>query len=153
MNLNFDTGEVYLEINGDPEKKIHFNPHDYGFASRFDDAASKIQDMQKRYNQLIKQGEAMKKKGDPNAQKFMVDYLRKSDKEARELVNTVIGYECADLVFDRTHPMTPVGDGSSILINFFKALSDYLQLENATILEKEKGKIEEYKKEYDRFTA
>ena len=49
--------------------------------------------------------------------------------------------------------MTPVGNDSSILINFFKALSDYLQLENATILEKEKGKIEEYKKEYDRFTA
>lgn len=150
-SLNFNTGEVFLSINGDETKQIHFNPHDLGFIVRFDNASKEAEKMSKKYFELQKQAKVVDEKKNNSAMALKI--AKESDKEARKIINDLMGYECDYLIFGNVNPLSKTSKGKSILQNFIEALSLYMQKENEKDLESDKDKIDEYKEAYDRIPS
>ena len=150
-SLNFNTGEVFLSINGDETKQIHFNPHDLGFIVRFDNASKEAEKMSKKYFEMQKQAKVVDEKKNNSAMALKI--AKESDKEARKIINDLMGYECDYLIFGNINPLSTTGNEKSILQNFVEALSSYMQTENEKDLESDKDKIEEYKQAYDRLSS
>lgn len=150
-SLNFNTGEVFLSINGDETKQIHFNPHDLGFIIRFDNASKEAEKMSKKYLEMQKQAKVVDEKKNDSAMALKI--AKESDKEARKIINDLMGYECDYLIFENINPLSTTSNGKSILQNFVEALASYMQAENEKDLESDKDKIEEYKQAYDRLSS
>lgn len=150
-SLNFNTGEVFLSINGDETKQIHFNPHDLGFIVRFDNASKEAEKMSKKYFEMQKQAKVVDEKKNNSAMALKI--AKESDKEARKIINDLMGYKCDYLIFENINPLSKTGNGKSILQNFIEALASYMQTENEKDLESDKEKIEEYKQAYDRLSS
>lgn len=150
-SLNFNTGEVFLSINGDETKQIHFNPHDLGFIIRFDNASKEAEKMSKKYLEMQKQAKVVDENKNDSAMTLKI--AKESDKEARKIINDLMGYECDYLIFGNINPLSTTGNGKSILQNFVEALASYMQTENEKDLESDKDKIEEYKQAYDRLSS
>ena len=150
-SLNFNTGEVFLSINGDETKQIHFNPHDLGFIIRFDNASKEAEKMSKKYIEMQKQAKVVDEKKNNSAMALKI--AKESDKEARKIINDLMGYEYDYLIFGNINPLSTTSNGKSILQNFVEALASYMQTENEKDLESDKDKIEEYKQAYDRLSS
>ena len=150
-SLNFNTGEVFLSINGDETKQIHFNPHDLGFIIRFDNASKEAEKMSKKYIEMQKQAKVVDEKKNNSAMALKI--AKESDKEARKIINDLMGYERDYLIFGNINPLSTTSNGKSILQNFVEALASYMQTENEKDLESDKDKIEEYKQAYDRLSS
>lgn len=150
-SLNFNTGEVFLSINGDETKQIHFNPHDLGFIVRFDNASKEAEKMSKKYNEIQKQAKLIDDKKNDSSMSLKI--AKESDKEARKIINDLMGYECDYLIFGNVNPLSTTSNGKSIFQNFIEALSLYMQKENEKDLESDKDKIDEYKEAYDRMPS
>ena len=107
--------------------------------------------MSKKYFELQKQAKVVDEKKNNSAMALKI--AKESDKEARKIINDLMGYECDYLIFGNVNPLSKTSKGKSILQNFIEALSLYMQKENEKDLESDKDKIDEYKEAYDRIPS
>lgn len=152
QNLNFEDGVVELTINNDPNKIIRFNPTDLTFVERYYNIAEKSEKLVKKYNEKQKASKIVD--GKNNNHKLEEELLRSSNKDARDLINSLFGQDgIADVIFGRVHPLSPTQNGKTVLENFLEAITVYIKEASETFLKKDAEKIEKYKQEYDRFTS
>lgn len=147
MNLNFDEGLKEFEINGDPNRVIRFNPNDLAFAERYENAREKALKLAKKYEADMKRNKVLANKNPNNDVSGKI--LKDSNKEIRDLINSVFDDNVADIIFGRTHPLT-VANGNFLVLNFLNALNSLItESMNESLSDIEKSKIEDYKKQYD----
>lgn len=147
MNLNFDEGLKEFEINGDPNRVIRFNPNDLAFAERYENAREKALELAKKYDADMKRNKVLANKNPNNDVSGKI--LKDSNKEVRDLINSVFDDDVADIIFGRTHPLT-VANGNFLVLNFLNALNSLItESMNESLSDIEKSKIEDYKKQYD----
>ena len=147
MNLNFDEGLKEFEINGDPNRVIRFNPNDLAFAERYENAREKALELAKKYEGDMKRNKVLANKNPNND--VSGNILKDSNKEVRDLINSVFDDDVADIIFGRTHPLT-VANGNFLVLNFLNALNSLItESMNESLSDIEKSKIEDYKKQYD----
>ena len=151
MNLKFETGEIEVAINDDPSRIIRFNPNDLAFVERFENTYKKAEELVKKYDRQYKEAKVIDQKN--NNKNIESKLLKDSNKDARNLVNSLFDDNVADIIFGRIHPLSYTANRKSVLENFMAALTEYIQKSTENILNEEKDKIDKYKAEYDRYTS
>lgn len=146
--LSFNDGLKELEINGDPNRILRYNPGDIGILDRLETAYRKVND---KYKEL--QGVKLSPTGNAlDEASETAGIIRDLNKSLRDTFDTIFYPGAADIVFGYMNPLAIAG-GKTVFENFMNA---YTQLVKPQI-EKEartmQKHINKYKKAYDRIPA
>lgn len=135
--LNFDTGEIKLAVNGDPDRLLIFNPDDANLRSRFYEVSA---DMNTKGQEMKKKGEELKDGDDETA----FEYLKEMDTYFREKVDYIFGEGSAGLIFKNQNLLSIAGNGDFILANFLSAIAPHFQSATDDRVKKFTAKYEQH---------
>lgn len=130
-NINFNDGFKEYTINNDENKKIRFNPSDFGMLGRIKRATNEIEKIGKKYEDIDVK--------DENA----VALIDECDKEIREQINYIFNNDICSTLFGTSNCVSLCG-GQPVYMNFMDAVLPVLQKD----IEAEKKKSDEKIKKY-----
>lgn len=136
-DIRFDTGLKTFDINGKCEAT--FAPTDMAFIER---VFTCLDNMDK------KQGE-YKKVADAASNTELFDLARQMDREAREEINAVFGFNICEPLFGTMNLFT-VANGFPVWANFMLALIDQFEGEFAEEKKKTNPRIQKYTAKYSK---
>jgi len=136
-DIRFDTGLKTFDINGKCEAT--FAPTDMAFIER---VFTCLDNMDK------KQGE-YKKVADAASNTELFDLARQMDREAREEINAVFGFNICEPLFGTMNLFT-VANGLPVWANFMLALIDQFEGEFAEEKKKTNPRIQKYTAKYSK---
>lgn len=136
-DIRFDTGLKTFDINGKCEAT--FAPTDMAFIER---VFTCLDNMDK------KQGE-YKKVADAASDTELFDLTRQMDREAREEINAVFGFNICEPLFGTMNLFT-VANGFPVWANFMLALIDQFEGEFAEEKKKTNPRIQKYTAKYSK---
>lgn len=130
MDLNFDTGLIELQINGDPNRPLRFNPTDgriiEGFLGLVARAEEKMKEFQQRQDDLNAKKDGMK---DIQYAKEVSALERDTDKFFRAEFDSIFGDGAAEMVFQEASTTALAVNGDYIFMNFMMAIFPYFDTE------------------------
>lgn len=121
QNLNFDTGIITLNIQGDASRQLKFNPNDFNLANRFFELVQHAEEKQKEFTE---KGKAVDESNDLEAK---LNLITEMDKYFRSQIDILFGEDSAELIFKDMNLMTEADNGDFILANFLMALYPYFE--------------------------
>lgn len=121
QSLNFDTGNITVHIQGDPNRPLTFNPKDYNIAARFFDLVKNAEEKQKEF---LEKAKAVDESGDTGE---TVELLKEMDNYFRGELDTVFGEGAAKIIFEDINVATTASNGDTVLANFLMALYPYFK--------------------------
>lgn len=126
-NLNFDTGMVVLNVQGDPKRKFSFNPTDHrvlgGFLNLIDSATKKT-------SEIVERAEAIDETLDESEYvKKTAELLDDIDKWFRTEFEKIFGEGSAHLVFEDMSTSSMNSDGEYIMVAMLMALYPFFEKE------------------------
>lgn len=143
--LNFNEGLKELEINGDPNRVLRYNPGDIGILDRLETA---WQDVNKQYKEL--QGVRISPTGNAlDEASEAAGIIRKLNTSLRETLDKLFYPGAADVVFGYQNPLAIAG-GKTIFENFLNAYGRLIKPQLEKEAKEMQKHINKYKKAYDR---
>lgn len=133
-SLNFDDGYKTLMINNDETRTIRINPTDRNIVTRYCETVKKVEELSQKYNSMEKEGVSTEK---------FAEIEKKLDREARDLVDFIVGSKVADIAFDVVNCLSLAG-GTSILENFLTAYINYMKPSIKAEYEKARKRVKKY---------
>lgn len=130
-NINFNNGFKEYTINNDENKKIRFNPSDFGMLGRIERATNEIEKIGKKYEDIDVK--------DENAAAL----IDECDKEIRKQINFIFNNDICSTLFGTSNCVSLCG-GQPVYMNFMDAVLPVLQKD----IEAEKKKSDEKIKKY-----
>lgn len=146
--LRFDDGYKELEINGDPERILKYNPGDIGIIDRLEAAYTDVDKQMKDLQglQISPTGNALDEASEA------ARIIRGLNESLRKTFDNLFYPGAADIVFGRMNPLALVG-GKTIFENFLLAYTKLIKPQIEKEAKAAQKHIEKYKKEYDRMPA
>ncbi len=132
-NLNFDTGYKEYSINGDESKVIRIDTTDYALFDR-------IQKVSKNIDKLSENYRNTKVETDEQANELFV----KVDKDIREQINKIFGYDVSSVVFGITNCMSITKSGHMLFENFLNALIPVIKNDMQEAVNKQNERVKKY---------
>lgn len=132
-NLNFDTGYKEYSINGDEGKVIRIDTTDFALFDRAQKAAKNIDKLSDNYRQA-------KVETDEQANELFV----KVDKDIREQINNIFGYDVSSVVFGITNCMSITKSGHMLFENFLNAVIPVIKNDMQEAVDKQNKRVEKY---------
>lgn len=120
-SLNFDTGNVTVHIQGDPNRPLTFNPKDYNIAGRFFDLVKHAEEKQKEF---VEKAKAVDETNDTAE---TVKLLTDMDTYFRSELDTVFGEGASKIIFEDINVATTASNGDTVMANFLMALYPYFK--------------------------
>jgi len=139
MNLNINTGEIRLTVNGDPKRELVFNPEDIGFVERFYDLLSEFENKSKEYQakaQELENDETLDAYGIPLNTKQRIALLREACQYFRSQIDKIFGQGTSDIVFGSINTL-------NMFAEFFEGITPYIQKARSDKLKKYIGNREQ----------
>lgn len=99
--LNFETGLKSFDINGDPEKVVHFCPTDFNFISRLFEAFSALENRQTDYQAKITAEDATPEKA--------LEVIAEADKDVRTIIDRAFEAPVSDIAFGNLSSLAIAG--------------------------------------------
>ena len=112
-NISFETGLKYFTINGDPDRKIYFDPTDIGLIDRLDAAAKEIKE----------RAESLENAQDPLAA------IRELDTFAREKVDAAFPLPVCETVFGNAYCVSVTPSGALQIESFLNSTAKVIRRE------------------------
>lgn len=119
--LNFDTGNITVHIQGDPNRPLTFNPKDYNMAGRFFDLVKHAEEKQKEFIEKAKVVD------ESNDTRETVKLLKDMDTYFRGELDEVFGEGASAIIFEDINVATTASNGDTVLANFLMALYPYFK--------------------------
>lgn len=135
QSLNLNLGGIKLAVNGDMSKIISFNPDDIGFAERFYNLFSKLDEYQKKYTDKVAQLEENGELDEHGLPKNTADRFRTEREMFADLRSEF------DIVFGAGTCEKAFGE-----MNTFDMFSEFLTAITPYVEKSRKSKISKYKK-------
>lgn len=135
-NIVFDEGYKEFSINGDPTRKIKFNPADASIIERLDKVRKEI-------GQKVAELDSVKT--EENDLEGYAKLVEKANNMVKEMINSIFNADVADIVFNEQSPLSIV-NGKTLAERFLTAVVPIIQTEIEEQNKKSKTKVEKYTK-------
>lgn len=136
MNLNINTGEIRLTIDGDPNRVISFNPEDIGFVERFYGLISEFEGKAEEYRkkaQEIEKNKETDKYGIPKNTDDSIALIREACEYFRHKIDEIFGKGTSNTVFGEINTL-------EMFVSFFEGITPFIQKARTEKIKKYTGK-------------
>lgn len=116
-NISFETGLKYFTINGDPDRKIYFDPNDIGIVDRIEEAAKSIQERAQEIGTVSSDEEARAA-------------LRDLEAFSRNQVDAVFPTPVCDIVFGNACCVSVAPSGKLYIESFLESIAHTIRRES-----------------------
>lgn len=132
-SLNFDTGVNEYLINGDESKVIRIDTTDFALFDRAKKASEIIDKLSNDYRNADV-------KTDEQANEIFV----KADKDIREQINYIFGYDVSTVVFGITNCVSVTKSGHMLFENFLNAVIPVIKEDMQEAMKKQNERVNKY---------
>lgn len=120
VNINFDDGIKKIEINGDSNRVLVWNPTDINFIDRYLIFADWVE------NEYISKVEKLASSLS-TFDNYRVGEASKLGKEFNVELDKVFGEGTGDIVFGVANPISPISNGNFLFVNFINSLDPIIK--------------------------
>ncbi len=134
-NININTGEIRLTVNGDENRVISFNPNDLQFIDNLYNLLADFENKEKEYKQRdteIDKNTELNSYGVPIKLKDKIELTKEICNHMREKIDIVFGEDTSQKAFGNTNTL-------DMFEQFFEGVTPYIEKVRST-------KINEYTK-------
>lgn len=153
--IGFNTGFETIELNGDPNKILRFNPRDMSFPDRFIKASKAIDGLIDEFGGLTASQSLSEAESLSDTSKAVFARMAEIGGDINRHIDSLFGIGVSAAICGSAHPLTVTfttdGDGEevpdgTIISNFLEAITPYLKEKFAVLEKMSAAKREKYTK-------